>query len=155
MHEKFDGTLLACFGRVDLDRFGIDGLGVDIHADAGLQDVDDHEPNDEGQRRHHLEIDQCLEADASNLLHILHAGNAMHDRAENDWSNQHFDQLNETVTERFHLFSQLRIEVTQQDAENDRGQHLSIKMRIERLARCSRRGRCARLHDVLPYGLRC
>jgi hypothetical protein len=57
----------------------------------------------------------------------------MHDCAENDWSNQHFDQLNETVTERFHLFSELRIEVTQQDAEDDRGQHLGIEMRIERL----------------------
>src|ERR1700752_3186366 len=57
VHKKFGGALLARFGRVDLNRLGIDGLGIDAHADARLHDVDDHEPDDEGECRRHLEID--------------------------------------------------------------------------------------------------
>src|SRR5215510_8216149 len=76
----------------------------------------------------------------------------MDDRAENDRSNEHFNQLDETVTEGLHLFSEVRIKVTQQDTEKDCGEHLGVEMRIERLAWCSRRSRCARRHDVLPSG---
>jgi hypothetical protein len=56
------------------------------------------------------------------------------------------------VDEGFHLFTQLRIEVTQQDPQHDRGQHLGIKVLVKRLVWCGSRYCCARLHGLLPFG---
>jgi hypothetical protein len=108
--------------------------------------------DDKSERRDQLEIDQGLDADASNSLEVLHSGDAVHDGAEDDRCNQHFDHLDEGVAERLHLLAELWIEISQQDADNDRGEHLEVEMRIERLA-CRRRcGRLSCLHDVLPTG---
>ena len=102
-------------------------LGVDVHAGAGLQGVGDDQADDERQRRNHLEIDQRLEADAADLLHVLHAGDAMHDGAEDDRRDDHLDRLDEGIAQRLHLLAELRIVVPEQDAHHDRGQHLDVE----------------------------
>jgi len=48
--RKSGGALLARLGCVDLNRLVSMVLRIDIHADARLQDIDDHEPDDEGER---------------------------------------------------------------------------------------------------------
>src|SRR3954454_25069399 len=127
VQEKFDRALLPGLRGVDLDGLGIDRLRIDIHPDAGLQHIDDDEPDNERQRGDHLEIDQRLKAYPADLLQILHAGDAMHDRAEDDRRDQHLDQLDEAIAQRLHLLAQLRIKMAKQDAENDSGQYLGIK----------------------------
>ena len=42
-----------------------------------MQNVDDDEADDQRERRHHLEIDQRLDADPADLLEVLHSGDAM------------------------------------------------------------------------------
>src|SRR5262249_17793505 len=44
----------------------------------------------------------------------------------------HLDRLNEGVPERLHLLAKLWIEMTEQHAEHDRGQHLEIEALKER-----------------------
>ena len=148
VHQELDGALLARLRGVDLDRPGIDGLRIHVHADAGLQIIDDHQPDHEGEGGDDLEIDERLEADASDLLQVFHAGDAVHDGAEDDRRDQHLDQLDEAVAERLHLLADLRIEMPEQDADDDRGDHLDVEMHAGRPARGGRE--LARRHDVLP-----
>jgi len=48
----------------------------------------------------HLEIDDGFQPDAADLLHVLHAGNAMHDGAEDDRRDDHLNRLDKHVAER-------------------------------------------------------
>ena len=132
VHQKLDRALLLGLRYEPLDSSGVDRAGVDIHGGAGLQRIGDNEPHDEGERRQHLEIDEGLQADAANPLHILHAGNAVHDRTEDDRRDDHLDRLDEGVPQGLHLLAQLWIEMTEQHAEHDRGQHLEIEALKER-----------------------
>ena len=50
----------------------------------------------------HFKIEQGFNADAPDFVHVLHTRNARYHRAENDRRDNHFDQLDKTVTERFH-----------------------------------------------------
>ena len=60
VHQELDGALLLGLRYEALDRLGVDRAGVDIHADAGLQRVGDDKTHDQGERRQHLEIDECF-----------------------------------------------------------------------------------------------
>ena len=152
MHDVVDGALLGRLRRVGRDRLGVERVDIDIHAGAGLPQIDDDKADDQGQRGHDLEIDQRLDADPADLLHVLHAGDAVDDGAEDDRGDQHLDQLDEQVTEPFHAFAELRIEIPQQHAENDGAQDLEIEVVIELLVR-SWRGGCRAyggLHGAFP-----
>ena len=111
VQQELDGALLpapwSCSAAIALVS---SVAGIDVHAGAGLHDVDDDEADDQRERRDDLEIEQRLEADAADLLHVVHAGDAVHDRAEDDRRDQHLDQLDEAVAERLHLLAELRIE---------------------------------------------
>src|SRR5262249_44335466 len=55
-----------------------------------------------------------------------------HDRTEDDRGDDHLDRLNEGVSQGLHLLAQLWIEMTEQHAEHDRGQHLEVEALKER-----------------------
>ena len=57
MHKELDGTLLPCLGGVGLDWFGIDRAGIDVHSDAWLPKIDNHQADHECQSGDRLEID--------------------------------------------------------------------------------------------------
>ena len=103
---------------------GIERCRVDVHAGAGLPKIDDHQADDQSERGHHLEVDQRLQPDPADLLHVLHAGDAVHHGAENDRRDQHLDQLDEEITQRLHLRAERWVEVPEQDAEHDGAQDL-------------------------------
>ena len=96
-------ALLGRPSRVGGDRLGVERAGIDVHAGAGLPQIDDDQPDDQGHRGHDLEVDQRLDADPADLLHVLHAGDAVDDGAEDDRRDQHLDQLDERIAERLHL----------------------------------------------------
>ena len=151
VHQELERALLLGLGNEALDRFGVDGGGVDIHADARLQRVGDNQPDDQRQRRDHLEIDERLEAHASDLAHVLHAGDAVHHRAEDDGCDHHLDHLDEGIAERLHLLAELRVEMAEQHAHQDGREHLEIQALEERLVLGKRS--CARrlsLHGFTP-----
>jgi hypothetical protein len=148
VHQEFDRALLPGLRRVDLDRLGIDRPGIHVHADAGLKDIDHDQANDQRKRGDDLEINQRLQPDAADLLQILHAGDAVHDGAEDDWGDEHLDQLDEPVAERLHCLAEMRVEMAEQDTEHDRGEHLHVEMCVKRLVRDIGRHRTCRHHGL-------
>ena len=59
----------------------------------------------------------------------------MHDRAKDDWGNEHFDELNESVAERLQGLSGLRGKVSDDDADADGDEDLEVEEAIPGLAR--------------------
>ena len=52
VHEEVDGALLAGLGGVGCDRLGVERCRVDVHAGAGLPQVDDDQADDQRERGH-------------------------------------------------------------------------------------------------------
>jgi hypothetical protein len=80
----------------------------------------------------HLEIDQRLERDAADLGHIGHAGNAMHDRAEDDRGDEDADRLDEGVVKRLHARANIRVEIAEGDAQRHRHEYQEPELQIKR-----------------------
>jgi hypothetical protein len=113
---------------------GIDRGGIDIETCAWLHQMRGEQADDQRKRRHHLEIDQGLAADATDLAQILHAGDAGDHRTENDRSDQHANQFDEAVAQRLHRHAEFRIEMAEQDADRYGDQDLHIKNAVERFS---------------------
>ena len=103
---------------------------VDVHSDAGLEQVDRNKSNDQGDAGQHFKIYQRFERDASNLGHVGHAGDAVHHRAEDDRRDEHADRLDEGVAQRLHLGAETGVEVAQCNADRHRDQHLKPQLQI-------------------------
>ena len=72
-------------------------------------------------------VKERLAADASELLHVLHARDAEDHGAEDDRRDGHLDEPDEAVAERFHGLRRFGREVPEADAEDDRADNLKIK----------------------------
>ena len=132
--------------RVLRDRLGIEAGGIDVHPGAGLDDVHDHQTDDERERAHDLEVEQRVAAGLADRLHVLHAGDADDDRAEDDRRDDHLDELDEPVAEGLHRGAGLREEVPEQDADDDSDDHLEIERLVAPLL-----GRCAGVMRVCHF----
>jgi hypothetical protein len=105
-----------------------------VHPRPRFEQVDADQSDDQCNGGQHLEVKQRLETDAADAFEALHAGDAADHGAENDRRDEHLDQLDEGVTQGFHLFAQRRAEMPENDAQHNRGQHLNVQMLIKRLA---------------------
>ena len=128
-------------GALHLSGLGICSHGlrierrrIDVHPRARLDDVDDRQAHEQRDGADDLEIQQRVASGLADLLHILHAGDADHHRAEDDRRNDHLDQLDEAVPERLHRSAGLGIEMSQKDADHDGDDDLKIQRLVERLA---------------------
>jgi len=64
---------------------------------------------------------------APDLFHLLHAGNAGHHGAEDDWCNQHLHKLDECVAQRLHFGAGMRVQVPNGHADCNGDEHLEVK----------------------------
>jgi len=133
-HEA-DGRLVLGLGDVTFDAFGIYGGGIDIHAGTRLQHVGDDEADDKGNGRHHLEIDERLDADPPDFLQVLHGCDAVHDGDENHRCDNHLDEFDEAVAQGLHGGTRLGPEMAEKDADGDGDEHLDVEVGVKRLAR--------------------
>ena len=83
------------------ERLGVELGDVGVEAYAGLDDVDHDQADGQGQGGDDLEVEQRLGADPPDFLHVIHPGDAGDHRAENDGGDDHLDQLDEAVPQRF------------------------------------------------------
>jgi hypothetical protein len=81
---------------------------------------------------HDLEVQQRKTAGLAHLLHVFHAGDADHHRAEDDRRDDHLDELDEAVAQRLHGLAERGIEVAEQHADDHRGDHLHVKGSVQR-----------------------
>ena len=97
----------------------IEGCGVDVHAVAGMQEVDRDEAEEQSQRRDDFEVEERLDADAAYFAEVAHARDADHDGGEDDGREGHADELDEAVAERLEGNRGVGKELAEQDAEDD------------------------------------
>src|SRR6185369_1076558 len=100
---------------------GIQLGDIGVHAYAGLDHVDHHQSDRQGQGRDDLEIKERLGADPADLLHVLHARDAGHDGTEDHRRDDHLDQLDEAVAQGFHGRAGFRGEMAENNTDRDRG----------------------------------
>ncbi len=144
--------------RLGLLGIAGDRLGVRrsiAEARAGLHQIADQQSDHQGEGRDDLEIDQRLDADATDLLGILDMGDARDDGAEDDRRDHHLDQLDEAVAERLDplVGGKRRPERASQRAKHDRDQDLDVENFVPRLAAGTRRrsrGNGCRCHVSPP-----
>ena len=132
--EQEIGRALHLAGlRVGGDALGVERRRVDVHPAPGCTTLTIDEADDQRERADDLEVEQRVAAGLADLLHVLHAGDADDDRAEDDRRDDHLDQLDEAVAERLHRRAGLGKEVAEQNADDDRDDHLEVERLVERL----------------------
>ena len=89
-----------------------------------MRHVADQHPGKQRQRGHDFKVQQRLSADPAHFLQILHAGDARHDRAENNQRDHHGDQADKAIAERLHLDRGCRLEIAVHNGQGHSDQHL-------------------------------
>src|ERR1700738_5111471 len=124
---------------------------VDVHSNPGPEDVDCNESNHQGDRGEHFKIDQRLQSHPSNLGHVGHAGDAMHNRAEDNGRDEDANCFYERISQRLHLGTQRGIKVAQGNAYDHCDEHLKPQLKVPRLSflALNRICRCINRHHFL------
>ena len=112
-------------------------VGGDLRRKAGARPPQ-HADDDADQQSHardEFEIDQRLQADATDALGLLDMGDAGDDGAEDDRRDRHLDQLDEGAAEEVdpRVRGYVGRQPAEQHAENDRDQHLNVENLVPRL----------------------
>jgi hypothetical protein len=102
VHEKIGHTLRLCLARILRDSLGIQRGHVHVETAARLYDVAHHHAHQQRQSGNDLKVQERLSANPADFLQILHAGDAGNDGAKDDQRDNHRDQLDERVAQRFH-----------------------------------------------------
>src|SRR5262249_29351914 len=94
--------------------------------------VHHQKPQHQRNRRHDLEIDECLDGDAPDTLCLAHACDAVDDGAEDDRRDDHPYEPDEQIAQRTEGLRALRPHVADDAAEQHRKQNLQRKVFVER-----------------------
>ena len=131
VQQESDRVLMPAFLDVGGELVGIgraDGaMEMQARKFARFPYVHHHQAEDQREGRDDLEINQRPDADAPEFFEVAHRGDAMHHRAENDWRDDQFHQLDEAVAERFQAHAEPGLEMPDRDADGDGDQHLDVK----------------------------
>ena len=132
IEEEIDRVLMRGWIGILCDcRF----IGRSPEARAGPGDVSDDQTDRKRECGDHLEVHERLDAHPSDLLRVLHMGDAGNHGAEDDGRNHHLDQLDEAVAERLDavLGGELGIEPSDGRAKDNREKHLNVEKLVKRL----------------------
>jgi hypothetical protein len=95
VQEKFAATETSRRGEIGIDRGSGNRRQIDMHATTGPENIDHDEADHQRERRHHLEINQCLDGDPPNAPGLPHRGDAVHHGTEDDEAVEYGDQADE------------------------------------------------------------
>ena len=127
MEHELDKALGRGVVRESLRDRWIKRRGVNVHAHARLHRKDGDESGDEREDCKHVEqrhrLHQCL----ADLLAIVQACDAEHDRAEHDRRDHHLHELDEAVAERFERRAEFGPVVADGDAKHESDEDLAIQ----------------------------
>ncbi len=111
-------------GGVAGDSGGIEPGDVDVHAAAGMQEVDRDEAGDQSDGGDDLEVDERLDSHAAHLAQVSHARDADHNGSKDDGRQRHADENDEGVAQRLEADGEAREQRAEDDAEHDPDQDL-------------------------------
>ena len=120
------------------DLLRVERLNVRVDPGARAHDVDHDQADHQGEGRDQLEIDERLQSDPADLLHVADLGDPDHHRREDDRGDHHLDQLDEAVSQGLHRRRRRRVEIAERHADRDGGEHLKVQVCVQRPV--SRRG---------------
>jgi hypothetical protein len=100
---------------------------INVEPGARLQNVDDDEPDKKRKRGDDFKIEKSLDPDPPKLLQVAHGGDTVHDRAEDYRRNDHLDQIDESIAERFQAFTETRVQVANYDPDKDGDDNLDVE----------------------------
>ena len=95
-----------------------------------MNDADDQQTDRQSKSRDDFKIEQRLGADPTDLLHILHTGDADYHGTKDNRCDDHLDQLDEAVAQRFHGRAGFGVEIPEQNTDGDRRQYLEVQTLI-------------------------
>jgi len=104
---------------------GVQGVRIDVHADARMEYESQQQPQHQGQRGHYFKVDQRLQADPADFFQLAGAVNAMYHYTEHDHRDDHLDQLDKTVAQRLQAFSEFREQHPDCDSHDKCYEHLA------------------------------
>ncbi|MPM58949.1 hypothetical protein SDC9_105784 [bioreactor metagenome] len=123
VHQAARGELVGVAG-VRAHGRGVQRLHIHVHAVAGLEHKGQHQAHDQRDGGEHLKIHQRLHAHAAHAAQVARPGDAMHHHTEHQHRNDHLDQLDEAVAQRFELDGEFGRCKPQKNPDGQRYQHL-------------------------------
>ncbi len=84
----------------------VDRGGIDVHPDAGLPEIHCRKGDNESQQRDGQEVPERFQGNPPDPLHVVHPRHAMHDAAEDDWPDDHPNEIDEGIAERLGLLGE-------------------------------------------------
>ena len=124
--KAYDALVCAC-RHVTGNFAGIQGRHVNMHASARLNHVNHDQADQQRDSRHDFEVEQGITAGLADRFHALHAGNTADHRTENNGRDDHLDQFDKAITQRFESNTGFRVVMAQQDTDSDRYDYLHIQ----------------------------
>ena len=118
---------LCCVSR---QRSGIQLGDIGIHARPWLNDADHQQTDRQSKSRDDFKIEQRLGADPTDLLHVLHSRDAGYHGTKDNRCDDHLDQLDEAVAQRFHGRTGFGKEMPEQNTDEDCRQYLDVQTLI-------------------------
>src|SRR5262249_32854129 len=98
-----------------------------------MNEIANHQADEQCESRDHFEIEQRLAADATDFLHVPHAGDAGYYGAKNDQRNDHGDEADETIAQRLHGDGFGGTQISECHCEGNGDEDLNPEIRVERL----------------------
>src|SRR4051794_26653416 len=91
----------------------------ELHADAGLDEVNDREADEERDGRDDLEVDERLRAHAADLLEVAAARDAYDERREDERRDDGLDHVQEDVAKEKYRVAPVGLDVSEQAAHDE------------------------------------
>ena len=119
--------------RLRVQRFLGQCVGIDVQPGTGLDDVAYDQAEDQREERGRGEVEEGFDSDPSDRLDVAYGRDAGDDHQENQRRDDHFDELDETITERPQLRAEVRPEMSDKNTCHDGDQNLEEERPIQGL----------------------
>ena len=99
-----------------------------MQPDSWLEDVHQHESDEQADRADGLEVQQRLGSQAADSAQVADARQAVNDGAEDDRGEQNPEQGNKAITERFHRDAACGRDQAERDPRADSDENLYVEL---------------------------
>ena len=122
-----DGALVTTLEGDVRDGAGIERRRIDIEAGARLEQIHHQQADQQRHARYDFEVQDRLDADAADLLHVGDTGDAHHHGQKNDRRDQHLNQADKAVAQRLERDASIGCVMADGAADDDRQQYPQVQ----------------------------
>lgn len=133
VEKVINASQLLAHTGILANGLGVQGVRIDVHAAAGLEQRRDTEADTERQRRDDFKVEECLDAYSTQLPTVADVGDADNDTQEDDGRNHHPNEFDEPIAKGLHGLPKRRKEEAHQHACHDAYEDTRIQRFMKRL----------------------